>query len=169
MIHIFLGVRAKLQEHHLEIGTLKKHLKNLLLLQRQEKTVENEIEKLKDKIYRVYCIFSYCTMHRKGLHVLPDDKRLKLLTTGDLHSTPFGNLEKENRGISNTDDIKGNIVAGNGQSYSNNEKRSINDINVKLNTIRNIENLSSWTRKSNITRLINWRIENHGKQTIILL
>ena len=81
----------------------------------------------------------------------------------------FGNLEKESEGILNTDEIKRNIGIGNEHSYSNTEKRSIDNINVRPNTIRNIRNLSSLVKKSNSTRFVDWRIENHGKQTIILL
>ena len=180
MIHNFLEVHANaFWLQYLKKGTLKKHLETLLSLERQEKVVENEIEKLKDKIY-LYCIFSYCPfsydkqkMPKKGLKMqikmLLDNKRLHLLKRGGLHSTPFGNLEKENEGMLKTDDIKGNIAIGNGHSNSNTEKRSIDNININPNTMRNIRNLSSFVKKSDSTRSMDWRIENHGKQTIILL
>ena len=109
-------------------GELKRHLKQLVALQEQEKEVENGISKLKADISE--------KMDKKGMKLNIDD-------------------------TNHADALAGStILDQNGQ---------ILDTKLGESAIANVQALSKITKKLNGTKFIKWRIENHGKQTIIIL
>ena len=143
-----------------EDGSLKKHLKQLLILQKQEKGVEDEIIQLKDKIYQ--------KIQQKRSQSEANETSTQSMNNGD--SSPFGELDDNQDSMISSESRKS-------RSLDRNQYRSlvdknhivVDDENFELSSIEDLRHLLKMASMSNQTRFIDLKIENHGKQTIILL
>ena len=143
-----------------EDGSLKKHLKQLLILQKQEKGVEDEIIQLKDKIYQ--------KIQQKRSQSEANETSTQSMNNGD--SSPFGELDDNQDSMISSESRKS-------RSLDRNQYRSlvdknhivVDDENFELSSIEDLRHLLKMANMSNQTRFIDLKIENHGKQTIILL
>ena len=152
-------VSAKLYPSY---GQLKRHLNKLLFLQNQEKGVEEEIASLKNQIYKKI------KKERVGFNLTDTAGQEPLRDTSQ--STTFGNVGNSKLELRSS---AGNRVSGvtlAAQDHSLISKNDVLDgVNLNKQKIRVLHHLSKLNSKLNDTKWINWRIENHGKQTIILL
>ena len=138
-------------------GQLKRHLNKLLFLQNQEKGVEAEIDNLKDKIYK--------KIKKEKIQLPLNDTTSQAL---------YGNYTRSKNDLENHLKLVRLDTENKVYGVSNVGQRSFVDKNefdkMKLKQkIRVLHHLSKLNSKLNDTKWINWRIENHGKQTIILL
>ena len=146
--------------NRVEDGSLKKHLKQLLILQKQEKGVEDEIIQLKDKIYQ--------KIQQKRSQSEANETSTQSMNNGD--SSPFGELDDKQDSMISSESRKS-------RSLDRNQYRSlvdknhivVDDENFELSSIEDLRHLLEMANMSNQTRFIDLKIENHGKQTIILL
>ena len=145
---------------------IKSHLKKLRLLQSQERNVEHEISELKEHLFN--------KIKQEGDNVRTSNK-----TDGLAHDSPSTPPQKISHNLTvhtklqpethrNADKQSPNVnVETNVQSLL-----TANDVhqNVKYRRrMQMLNHLANMKTKSNETKWINWRIENRGKQTIILL
>ena len=136
-------------------------MKLLLVLQNQEKGVEGEIAKLKNKIYE--------KMKEEGIQLNPEDKTAHILSQDNVHLSPFGNLKDSHKPNSLAEDTKTSLSNDDEDQPKINEEKVLNAVNLKPNMVEKLRSLSKRTQELNETKFINWKIENRGKQTIILL
>ena len=164
--NIEIGKLAMAKNGHISINdedmSLKKHLKQLLILQKSEKGVEDEILKLKDKIYM--------KMQQRGLSLGSNrpTSSLQSLENGDI--SPFGNLGKQQESLKDLDARQSRSIEKSQYRSFIDEKNLVSEDNkLKLPSVENLHHYLKMAKMSNKTRFMNLNIENHGKQTIILL
>ena len=168
--------------NRMEDVSLKKHLKQLLILQNQEKGVEDEIMQLKDKIYQ--------KIQQKRSQSEVNETTIQSMSTGG--SGPFGNLNSQEEPKMNLEsrnsravessldkeqELMRSLKSQNGHFVERNQYRSLidknrlnlDDKNLEFASVEDLRSLLKMSNTSNQTRFIDLKIENHGKQTIILL
>ena len=157
--------------------SLKKHLKQLLVLQNQERGVEDEIVKLKDKIYS--------KMQRKGIQISGLKSKSTDPSMNNAKSSPFGSIGPPQEAMMSNENLR---LLGNLQDAISSERRSSRSIEknhyrtlIDENKLEEEEGkeisrsqedfhrLLDMSKASNKSRIINLKIENHGKQAIFIL
>ena len=155
--------------------SLKKHLKQLLVLQNQERGVEDEIVKLKDKIYS--------KLQRKGIQI--SGIKSKSTSMNNEKSSPFGSIGQQQEPMMSNENLRllGNFQEAisseqrNSRSIERNHYRALideNELDEKegkevSRSQEDFHRLLEMYKASNKSRIINLKIENHGKQAIFIL
>ena len=135
--------------------SLKKHLKQLLILQKSEKGVEDEILKLKDKIYK--------KMQQRGLSLGSNKLTPSLQSSENGDISPFGNLGNQQETLKNFDTRPSRSIERSQYRSFIDEKNLVSEDNqLKLPSVENLHHFLKMAKMSNKTRFMNLNIENHG-------
>ena len=86
-----------------------------------------------------------------------------------MHLSPFGNVEDTHKPKYLAEDTKTSLSNDDEDQPKINEEKVLDAVNLKPNMVEKLRSLSKRTQELNETKFINWKIENRGKQTIILL